>query len=110
VSFEKSTDTVDVLRRGEPSSGVLEPNPRDTLYSVQIGAFRDLGNASSAEVRAQERFAHPVLRYHDAAGLFHIRVGRFSTRRAAESLRSEMQTTYPRDYHDCWVVQITEAE
>jgi hypothetical protein len=111
VSFEMSTDTVDVLRRGERSSGVLEPGRGDTLYSVQIGAFKDPGNAASAEKQARERFQHPVLRYHEQGpGLYHIRVGRFATRRAAEDFRTEMRTAYPRDYGDCWIVRLTETQ
>jgi len=83
----------------------------DMLYSVQIGAFKEAANAASAEERARERFPHPILRYQDhTAGLYHVRVGRFSTRGAAEELKAEMQATYPRDYRDCWIVLLTEIE
>jgi len=108
VSFEMSTDTVEVLRRGERGSGVLETQSGDTLYSVQIGAFKEPANAASAEERARERFPHPILRYQDlTAGLYHVRVGRFATRGAAEELKAEMQSAYPRDYGDCWIVLLT---
>jgi len=111
VSFQMSTDTVDVLRRGERGSGVVAPGRSDTLFSVQIGAFKDPANAATAEEQARERFSHPVLRYHDQrAGLYHIRVGRFSTRRAAEELRTTMRAAYPRDYEDSWIVRLTETE
>jgi cell division septation protein DedD len=110
VSFQMSTDTVDVLRRGERIAGVpADPEP-GTMYSVQIGAYREPANAEAAEALARQRFAHPVLRHSDASGLVHIRVGRFSTRQGAEELRSEMKGSFPRDYVDCWIVQLKEHE
>lgn len=110
VAFEMSTDTVDVLRQGERvAAAPLDPEP-GTTYSVQIGAYREPANAEAAEALARQRFAHPVLLHADASGLVHIRVGRFSTRQAAEELRSEMKGSFPRDYADCWIVQHKEHQ
>jgi cell division protein FtsN len=108
--FETQTDTVVVIRESEQEaavdSGLANPNVR---FMIQIGAFQDPQNASVAQNLARERYHLPVLNDYTARiGLYQIRIGFFETRNAAHEFLVRMQTEFPQDYQDSWVVQLKE--
>ena len=108
--FETQTDTVIVTRESEQEaavdSGLANPNVR---FMIQIGAFQDPQNASAAQNLARERYHLPVLNDYTARiGLYQIRIGFFETRSAAHEFLVRMQTEFPQDYRDSWVVQLKE--
>lgn len=107
VRFEMRTDTVSAV----PSTDTKEPDSLALLarflFSVQIGAFKDPQNADLVQRKARSRFQLPVMNEFDAqANLYQIRVGLFDDRDGAEALRQAMQTQYPKEYTDCWIVQV----
>ena len=106
--FETQTDTVTATRESEQEAAVDSglANP-DVRFMIQIGAFQDPQNASVAQNLARERYHLPVLNDYTARiGLYQIRIGFFETRDAAHEFLVGMQTGYPQDYRDSWVVQL----
>jgi cell division septation protein DedD len=106
--FESQTDTVTATRESEQEaaidSGMANPEVR---FMIQIGAFQDPQNASVAQNLARERYHLPVLNDYTAhIGLYQIRIGFFETRETAHEFLVRMQTGYPQDYKDSWVVQL----
>jgi cell division protein FtsN len=107
LAFETRQDTVVALNApgtGSPSAETLAPQIR---FMVQIGAFRDPKLASAVQTRARERFHLPVLNdYHTQLALYQVRIGFFETNESAQEFRRKMQTEYPLDYSDSWIVRL----
>jgi len=106
--FETQTDTVIATRESEQEAAVDSGLAgADVRFMIQIGAFQDPQNASVAQNLARERYHLPVLNDYTARiGLYQIRIGFFETRNAAHEFLVRMQTEYPQDYKDSWVVQL----
>ncbi len=111
VRFEVRTDTVEVLKPDDPVVASPAASEPEIHFAVQIGAFRDPENARSVGDAARGRFSFPVTENYDAeSGLYLVRVGTFQTRDAAHEIRLKMQKDYPKDYRDCWIVQVKENQ
>jgi len=107
VRFEVRTDTVVVVKPDEAVVASPAPREAEIRFAVQIGAFRDPENARSVGDAARGRFSSPVTNNYDTeSGLYLVRVGAFETRDQAHELRVKMQRAYPKDYRDCWIVQV----
>jgi cell division protein FtsN len=107
LGFETSIDTVKTVSGGDRAGAVEKPRERQIRFMIQIGAFKDARNASRVQGIARERYHMPVLNdYHTRLGLYQIRIGFFETREQAMSFRQKMQSGYPSDYKDAWVVQL----
>ncbi|MGB6031346.1 MAG: SPOR domain-containing protein [Bacteroidota bacterium] len=111
VRFEVRTDTVEVLKPDDSVVATAAASEPEIRFAVQIGAFRDPENARSVGDAARGRFSFPVTNNYDAeSGLHLVRVGTFETRDAAHEIRVKMQKGYPKDYRDCWIVQVKEDQ
>ncbi len=106
VAFESSVDTIDASKREE--GALVDTVTADTgiRFAVQIGAFKDPKNASALQALARERHTVPVLNEFDPAfSLYQIRVGAFLTRAEARDFLLTMQSRFPGEYRDSWVVE-----
>lgn len=107
LGFETRVDTVKTVAEGERAAVTETPRERQIKFMIQIGAFKDARNASRIQGVARERYHLPVLNdYHMRLGLYQIRIGFFETREQATLFRQQMQTGFPTDYKDAWVVQL----
>ena len=107
LGFETRVDTVKTVTEGEHAGAAETPRERQIKFMIQIGAFKDARNASRIQGIARERYHMPVLNdYHTRRGLYQIRIGFFETRDQAVVFRQQMQSGYPSDYKDAWVVQL----
>ncbi len=75
---------------GPPSSG-KDPNPRGIAFTLQVGAFGSLDNASGLQARLVSRFEDvTILPVTLSDQLFYrVRVGTFSSREVAEAFGAE---------------------
>jgi cell division septation protein DedD len=104
--FVAKVDTVE-------AAGALEPVVADSTlaegevrFSIQIGAFREPANASTAQAHARERYPLPVLNeFQERAGLYQIRIGSFTTREEARIQLTRMRSEFPAEYKDSFIVQ-----
>lgn len=107
LGFETRVDTVKTVSVGEHAGTADTPRERQIRFMIQIGAFKDARNASHIQGVARERYHLPVLNdYHMRLGLYQIRIGFFETRDQALVFRQQMQSGYPTEYKDAWVVQL----
>jgi cell division protein FtsN len=107
LGFETRVDTVKTVSRGDHARIDEAPRERQIRFMIQIGAFKDARNASRVQGIARERYHMPVLNdYHTRLGLYQIRLGFFETREQALAFQHKMQSSYPSDYKDAWVVQL----
>ncbi len=107
LGFETRVDTVKTVTEGEHAGTAETPRERQIRFMIQIGAFKDARNASRIQGIARERYHLPVLNdYHTRLGLYQIRIGFFETREQALVFRQQMQSGFPTDYKDAWVVQL----
>ncbi len=107
LGFETRVDTVKTVTEGEHAGTADTPRERQIRFMIQIGAFKDARNASRIQGIARERYHLPVLNdYHTRLGLYQIRIGFFETREQALVFRQQMQSGFPTDYKDAWVVQL----
>jgi cell division protein FtsN len=107
LGFETRVDTVKTVAEGEHVGTAETPRERQIRFMIQIGAFKDARNASRIQGLARDRYHMPVLNdYHTRLGLYQIRIGFFETREQALVFRQQMQSGYPTEYKDAWVVQL----
>ncbi len=107
LGFETRVDTVKTVTEGERTGTSETPRERQIKFMIQIGAFKDARNASRIQGIARERYHMPVLNdYHMRLALYQIRIGFFETREQAMLFRQQMQSGYPTEYKDAWVVQL----
>lgn len=91
---------------GATSAGEAEPRPR---YTVQVGAFTDVGTATALTERLQ-REGLPVWTAMEEAGgetFYRVRVGAVNTMTAARQLGRLLETKYGQAW---WVAPITSSE
>ena len=106
LEFETKQDTVLALdtQIPAPSADTRIPQIR---YMVQIGAFKDPKLASGVQTVARDRFHLPVLNdYNTQLELYQVRIGFFETYESAAEFRRKLQTEFPPDYKDSWIVQL----
>ncbi len=107
LGFETRVDTVKTFSEGDRAGTAETPRKGQIRFMIQIGAFKDARNASRIQGIARDRYHLPVLNdYHTRLGLYQIRIGFFETREQAMGFRQQMQTGFPTDYKDAWVVQL----
>lgn len=107
MEFESKTDTVSVTQTGRADSTNVPGREPEIRFMVQIGAFKNPPLAAAVQTLARTRYRMPVLNdYALKAGLYQIRIGFFETREAAKTFRAKMQSDYPEEYKDAWVVQL----
>ena len=112
AGFTSQHDTLvaSVVRRTK-SGRVIKPieRPANPAYTVQIGAFARTDHALNAQKLAKDRFGETsIFNYFEPFDkLYRVRVGKFDTRREADSLRKAMAKQYPADYSDCWINYIS---
>jgi rare lipoprotein A len=84
--------------------GLPEQEPPGGFFAVQIGSFRDRGNAQRLrEAMARQHGAADIQRYDSPRGLFHrVVVGRAQDLPAAEDLLSRLRA----QGHDGFVVRV----
>ncbi len=107
LGFETSIDTINTVSEGDHSGTAETPREGQIRFMIQIGAFKDARNANRIQAIARERYHLPVLNdYNIKLDLYQIRIGFFETREQALLFRRQMQTGFPSDYRDAWVVQL----
>lgn len=114
--FTTKEDTIEVEsakhdHRPEPSALALQPRtPRaQTVFAVQIGAFREEANAARAKARLARRTKRPAAQHFDEAlKLYRVTIGEFATQGEARRFAASIRKKYPREYKTAWVVRITE--
>jgi cell division septation protein DedD len=107
LGFETRVDTVKTVSQADRPGTAEVPHEQQIRYMVQIGAFKDARNASRIQRIARERYHLPVVNdYHPRLGLYQIRIGFFETRERAMVFRHQMQSGFPSEYKDAWVVQL----
>ncbi len=79
---------LEILGLPPPGSSGAEPG----VYAVQVGAFKDLGNAQRLQVRLGSRFGPVIIQSFDRGdGLYHrVRVGHESTEEGAQQLALQL--------------------
>lgn len=107
LGFETSVDTVKTESEGTQAKAAETPQEQGIRFMIQIGAYKDARNASRIQGIARERYHLPVLNdYNVLLGLYQIRIGVFETREQATTFRQRIQTDYPSEYKDAWIVQL----
>jgi cell division protein FtsN len=105
--FETRTDTVDTRSAIGGGGTGTNTSPAEIRFMVQIGAFKDPQSASQVQTITRERLHMPVFSdYNIALDLYQIRIGFFETYEAAQAFRTKVQTEFPTDYRDAWIVQL----
>ncbi len=108
LGFETRVDTINTVSDTDHTGMAETPREQQIRFMIQIGAFKDARNASRIQGIARERYHLPVLNdYNTRLSLYQIRIGFFETREQAMVFRQQMQTGFPSDYKDAWVVQLT---
>jgi cell division septation protein DedD len=108
LGFETRVDTINTVSQTDHAGTAETPREQQIRFMIQIGAFKDARNASRIQGIARERYHLPVLNdYNTRLSLYQIRIGFFETREQAMVFRQQMQTGFPSDYKDAWVVQLT---
>lgn len=74
---------------------VSGPSATQGIYAVQVGAFRDPGNAQRLKKLIEPRFGPVVVQtYNDPKGVFYrVRVGALSTEATAQQLARDLRQT-----------------
>jgi cell division septation protein DedD len=109
AGFTSQHDTLvaSVVKTSKSSSRSIKPieRPANPAYTVQVGAFARTGHALQAQKLARERCGDlPIFNYFEPYDkLYRVRVGKFETRRQADSLRRWMTKQFPNEYTDSWV-------
>jgi cell division protein FtsN len=107
IGFETRVDTVKTESDGHQAKGSDTPQERQVQFMVQIGAYKSAGSASRIQEIARDRFRLPITNDFDKAlGLYQVRVGFFETREKAVVFREKIQSEYPSEYPDAWIVQL----
>jgi cell division septation protein DedD len=107
LRLETRTDTIRTERSVRSGFRNGETETDTIRFMVQIGAFKNPRNASKVQQNARTRFRLPVINdYHTKYSLYQIRIGFFTTKGEAELFRKRLQTEYPGDYSDAWVVTL----
>jgi rare lipoprotein A len=76
-----------------PATPPLTSTPPPGIFAVQVGAFRDRGNAERLKAKIEARY-HPVViqSFDRGDGMFHrVRVGQESTEEGAEDLARRLR-------------------
>jgi hypothetical protein len=110
--FSARRDTVRIQTYEEDSdvyeremSGLYE------YFTVQIGAFKDPINAERVYRKAQQQFNFETNTDYDSVEeLYKITVGKFINYEQARSFCDRIMRDFPKDYHDAWVVEITQRQ
>ena len=104
------TTTTDTLHTVPPREGARPDSSASQLrarYTVQIGAFKNAGNANDVQQKARQRYQLPVFSDFDTArGFYRICIGVFDSRKSAETFGENLRKEFPGEYSDCWVVQL----
>jgi cell division septation protein DedD len=107
LGFETRVDTVKTESEGTQAKAAETAQEQGVRFMIQIGAYKDARNASRIQGIARERYHLPVLNdYNMLLGLYQIRIGVFETREQATMFRQRIQSEYPSEYKDAWIVQL----
>jgi cell division septation protein DedD len=76
-------------------------------YSVQIGAFRISFNADRCLRLIKKRTTYSTVHFYDKAiKMYRVTVGHFIKKEEAFAFRKSLKKNFPKDYRDCWVVEM----
>lgn len=107
VEFVTRTDTVDALDTETPAATDSATATGKETFAIQIGAFRDPQNAVRFQKLARERYHLSMSNeFNPGLGLYQIRIGSFSREDDARVLLARMQSEFPLEYKDAWIVQV----
>ena len=110
--FVTQDDTIEaeVVTRNHTAGHVKAPakgSTRKKFYSVQIGAFRELGNANRARKLAQDRYKKPVFHFYEKGiKMYRVTVGDFATLKEAAKFLKKIQEAHPKEYKESWVAEM----
>ncbi len=110
--FVTQEDTIEaeVITRNRGTSHLKPPSKRSQkkkYYSVQLGAFRILGNADRAKKIAQQRYKKPVYHFYDKPiKMYRVTVGNFPKLKEALKFLKAIQKEHPKEYKDAWVAEM----
>jgi len=83
----------------------------DVLYTVQIGAYIQPLSAEQISRIARQRFDLEINTNFDTSDeLYKITVGKFNNYEQARAFRDRIMYDFPADYHDAWVVKISNRQ
>ncbi len=109
VTLEDTIEAQVVTRNQGASHSIAPPrrSKKKKYYSVQIGAFRILGNADRAQKIAKQRYKTPVYHFYDKAiKMYRVTVGNFSKIKDAFVFLKSVQSKHPKEYKDAWVAEM----
>jgi cell division protein FtsN len=107
--FKSKQDTVraSVITKSKPHAKlrIKIERPAHSMYTVQIGAFRQASNALRTQKKAKQRFTYqPVFnKYVKSAQVYRVSVGRYKDSKNAFALADTMKRNYLKEYERCWV-------
>lgn len=107
-SVRRGRDTVRVSpQRVSRATGQRKPliKPPDAMYTVQVGAFRKASNALALQKLLKRNHGdQPVFNmFMQAAGMYHVTIGKFETIREAYNYRKQLLKDDPKRFAECWV-------
>jgi cell division septation protein DedD len=78
-----------------------EESSKEAVYTVQLGAFENIGNVERFEKLIKSKFTAPIkTEFDDASGYYKVSVGQFSSKDEAYKLRD---FCVQNGYKDAWV-------
>jgi len=110
--FVTQDDTIEaeVVTRNHTAGHVKPPakgSTRKKFYSVQVGAFRELGNADRAKKLAQERYKKPIFHFYEKGiKMYRVTVGDFASLKEAAAFLKKIQAAHPKEYQEAWVAEM----
>lgn len=113
--FTTKEDTIEVesAQRSHPSDhlpAMVQPHAAAAMhgeFAVQIGAFRNEANARRTKELFERRFTRTAatMLFDEAAGLYRVSAGDFTTQKEAMRFAASLRKKYPREYKQAWVVR-----
>ncbi|MFH0989015.1 MAG: SPOR domain-containing protein [bacterium] len=114
LGFDARQDTISVstTTKSKKPPRKIKPlqKPANAAYTVQVGAFSRTQFALRTQQLAKERYPDQTVfnDFEPYDKLYRVRVGKFVSRTAADSLRRIMKSTYPAEYTECWINYIAQ--
>ncbi|MBI3585596.1 MAG: SPOR domain-containing protein [Ignavibacteriales bacterium] len=110
--FTSKQDTVlaSVVKKSKSGRTIKKiERPPNPAYTVQIGAFARTKYALAIHKLAKERFAElPVFNVFEPFDkLYRVQIGKYDTRKQADSLRKAILKQYPEEYNGSWINYIS---
>jgi cell division protein FtsN len=85
----------------------MKGSSKKKFYSVQVGAFRELGNADRAKKFAKERYKKPVYHFYEKGiKMYRVTVGNFSKLQDGLAFLKKIQKEHPKEYKEAWVAEM----